>query len=80
LRGESELLRERGLVRARLPAIAFTNFDGGRVYSKLSRAKRLEFLRTLGRAAPESASDRERMRVLRAVLGELSRADLEACR
>jgi hypothetical protein len=80
LRGETELLRERGLVRVRLPVIAFTNFDGGRIYPKLSRDKRIEFLRASGGVVAANLSDRERMRVVRAALGELTHPNIDACR
>jgi hypothetical protein len=50
LRSEQGLLRERDLVRARLPAVAFTALDGGRIVRRIDLARRVELLRAL--AAP----------------------------
>ncbi len=44
---EQAILRERGLVRARRPSIAFTQFAGGRLFEKLSKTRRERWLAAL---------------------------------
>lgn len=48
LQSERAVLGERGLERARLPAVAFTNFDGGSVRRALSQRERANLARKLG--------------------------------
>lgn len=47
LQGEQALLRERDLERARLPAIAFTNLDRGRILPSIDPARRRLFVERL---------------------------------
>lgn len=50
---EQAILRERGLVRARLPSIAFTQFADGRLFEKLSDRRRKRWMSALrAQAAP----------------------------
>jgi hypothetical protein len=44
---EQAILRERGLVRARLPSIAFTQFADGRLFEKLSNTRRERWMSAL---------------------------------
>jgi hypothetical protein len=64
LASEQDVLRERGLVRARLPAIAFTQFARGRIVPTISARRRKELLAALAREAGSLVSPRERRELL----------------
>jgi len=69
--------RARGLVRARLPAIAFAGLDGGTLRADLPPARRLTWLAGLERTLPEAVRPVSRERA-RLALGAL--ADVRAAR
>jgi hypothetical protein len=48
LREESGLWRDRGLARARLPAVAFDDLDGARLRRQVAAAERCDFVSRLG--------------------------------
>jgi hypothetical protein len=64
LRTEQQLLAGLDVVRARLPAVAFTSFASGRILSEVPLEKRFELLAKLSRECGERLSIRERCEVL----------------
>jgi hypothetical protein len=60
LRSEQHELRARGLVRGRLPAIAFTQFVGGSLRATIAARRQSEWWSKLGREAKPLTSQRER--------------------
>jgi hypothetical protein len=61
LQSEQSLLRERGLARTRLPAIAFTSFDGGSIVREVQPREREQLLVRLSKELGESLTRRERL-------------------
>lgn len=69
LRRERSLLSERGLVRSRRPAVAFTEFERGRVLARISPRRRDEWLAALAREAKDVTTVRERERFAARIVG-----------
>ncbi len=61
LQSEQSVLKERGLARTRLPAIAFTNFDGGSIVRDVPTKDREHLLVRLSADLGESLTRRERL-------------------
>lgn len=80
LKSEQALLRTRGLVRARLPAVAFTEFERGRILSRISARRRDQWLTALAREARTLTSERERAVFAARILGASSELALLAAR
>jgi hypothetical protein len=82
LRSEQQLFHGLDVVRARLPAIAFTSFDRGRILGEVPPAKRVEWLAKLSRETESLLGDRERRELLVSLIPdrEASRSAARSCR
>lgn len=60
LKSEQSILRERGLVRSRLPAIAVTQFERGRILSEIAPRRQTRWFSVLAREARVCTTVRER--------------------
>lgn len=80
LQTEQTLLRERGLARSRLPAIAFTQFERGRILPRISARRRDELVAALARDAGAALSRRERLELLVRLGYTRTQAELLAAR